>query len=221
MNKHYVHSCYSVASYKKPYALSIPPINGMELWPHSTLEPPLPPIYKEKAGRPQRLRRRQPDVPPAPTASSSWMKAVRRNNKCRKCGQAGHNARKCGTKQTQQPFVQQNEAAPILEPPTQQSTVQPPVAESSAETEPPIAAEGVQSKAAPTAPQKMPVRSPSKQMSMTKSSNTTSTINMQMNDSTSITAPVIVKGGLNFITMSNLRDAFGQGSSAASQGKLP
>ncbi|KAL3643521.1 hypothetical protein CASFOL_014336 [Castilleja foliolosa] len=217
----YVHSCYSVASYKKAYALSIPPITGMELWPQISLEPPLPPIYKEKAGRPQRLRRRQPDEPPAPTTSSSKLKAFRRNNKCGKCGQTGHNARKCGTKQNQQPTVQQNEAAPVLEPPTQQSTVAPPVAETSAETGPPIAAVGVQSQAAPTAPQKMPVRRPSKQMSMTRSSNTTSTISMQMNDSTSITAPVIVKGGLNFITMSNLRDAFGQGSSAASQGKLP
>ncbi|KAL0396443.1 UNVERIFIED_CONTAM: hypothetical protein Scaly_0092700 [Sesamum calycinum] len=65
----YVHKYYSIDAYKKCYELPIFYVNSSDLWPRSMNEPPLPPLYKEKVGRPQRLRRREPDEPPAPTSN--------------------------------------------------------------------------------------------------------------------------------------------------------
>ncbi|XP_073119764.1 uncharacterized protein [Henckelia pumila] len=51
----YVHRYYSIEAYKRCYARSIMPINGPELWPSCDLIPPLPPVYKERVGRPAKL----------------------------------------------------------------------------------------------------------------------------------------------------------------------
>ncbi|XP_075504457.1 uncharacterized protein LOC142541888 [Primulina tabacum] len=61
--------------------------------PEAYLVPPLQPIYKEKVGRPAKLRRRQPDEVPA--SRQSKLRGVKRNNKCRTCGGFGHNRRSC------------------------------------------------------------------------------------------------------------------------------
>ncbi|XP_073269882.1 uncharacterized protein [Primulina huaijiensis] len=89
----YVHRFYSVLKYKQCYSRFIMPINGPALWPECQLTPPLPPIYKEKVGRPAKLRRRQPDEVPA--SRQSKLKGVKRNNKCRTCGGFGHNQKSC------------------------------------------------------------------------------------------------------------------------------
>ncbi|XP_075481378.1 uncharacterized protein LOC142522108 [Primulina tabacum] len=89
----YVHRFYSVLKYKQCYSRSIMPINGPALWPECQFTPPLPPIYKEKVGRPAKLRRRQPDEVPA--SRQSKLKGVKRNNKCRTCGGFGHNQMSC------------------------------------------------------------------------------------------------------------------------------
>ncbi|XP_073306767.1 uncharacterized protein [Primulina huaijiensis] len=91
--KAYVHHFYSVLKWKQCYSRSIMPINGPALWPECQLVPPLPQIYKEKVGRPAKLRRRQPDEVPA--SRQSKLKGVKRNNKCRTCGGFGHNQRSC------------------------------------------------------------------------------------------------------------------------------
>ncbi|XP_012850789.1 PREDICTED: uncharacterized protein LOC105970499 [Erythranthe guttata] len=44
----YVHNCYKVETYLKCYETPIFPLNGPELWPASTIEPPLPPNYTDK-----------------------------------------------------------------------------------------------------------------------------------------------------------------------------
>ncbi|XP_075473312.1 uncharacterized protein LOC142504315 [Primulina tabacum] len=89
----YVHHFYSVLKYKQCYSRSIMPINGPALWLECHLVPSLPPMYKEKVGRPAKLRRRQPDEVPA--SRQSKLKGVKRNNKCRTCGGFGHNQRSC------------------------------------------------------------------------------------------------------------------------------
>ncbi|XP_012849451.1 PREDICTED: uncharacterized protein LOC105969249 [Erythranthe guttata] len=210
----YVHHCYSVDSYKRAYENSISPINGPEFWPQCTLQPPLPPMYTEKAGRPQKLRRREPDEPPS--VGGTKLKRVPRINKCRKCGQAGHNARKCGGKRktVEETNEVDQDVQESREEPDQggQESRQEPVTQQS------TAAMNVSQRGETQVPQrKMQVRRPTKrQVNMTGTSNTTSTINMQINEGSSVSTPVIVNGGVNFITMSNLRSAFGiQGSTSS------
>ncbi|XP_073119875.1 uncharacterized protein [Henckelia pumila] len=62
----YVSHYYTTECYKICYSRSILPMNGPNLWPDCDFPPPLPPVYKKnKAGRPAKLRRREPDEPPA------------------------------------------------------------------------------------------------------------------------------------------------------------
>ncbi|XP_019178181.1 PREDICTED: uncharacterized protein LOC109173407 [Ipomoea nil] len=53
----YVHPCYSINTYLNTYSGRIHPIAGPKEWPKSTQEPPLPPLYKRKPGRPKKLRK--------------------------------------------------------------------------------------------------------------------------------------------------------------------
>ncbi|KAL3621798.1 hypothetical protein CASFOL_034458 [Castilleja foliolosa] len=53
-------------------------------------------------------------------------------------------------------------------------------------------------------------------MKVKGSSNTTSAVNVQVSGGSTIKTPVIVKGGVNYITVSNLRASFGQGATAGS-----
>ncbi|XP_073126653.1 uncharacterized protein [Henckelia pumila] len=89
----YVHRYYSVETYKRSYSRPIMPTNGPDLWPACHLTPPLPPLFKEKVGRPAKLRRRDPDELPA--LNQTKLKGLKRNNKCRSCGEIGHNQRSC------------------------------------------------------------------------------------------------------------------------------
>lgn len=92
----YVHSCYSVEAYLKAYEYPILPLNGSEFWPKSQLTPPLAPQYdSEKVGRPQRMRKREQDEPPAATSNPFRLRGVKRVNKCRSCGGKDHNSRGC------------------------------------------------------------------------------------------------------------------------------
>src|ERR1044072_578380 len=56
----YVDSCYKREAYIKTYAHGITPMNGQNMWPETNEEYILPPLYKRGAGRPQKLRRRDP-----------------------------------------------------------------------------------------------------------------------------------------------------------------
>ncbi|XP_012830624.1 PREDICTED: uncharacterized protein LOC105951718 [Erythranthe guttata] len=90
----YVHNCYKVETYLKCYETPIFPLNGPELWPASTIEPPLPPNYTDKVGRPQRIRRREADEPPV-AKNPHRLVGVKRSHKCRTCGGTNHNSKTC------------------------------------------------------------------------------------------------------------------------------
>ncbi|KAL0448031.1 UNVERIFIED_CONTAM: hypothetical protein Slati_1931000 [Sesamum latifolium] len=81
-----------VSSYLRCYEHAIQGINGAELWPKCELPPLLPPKYENKPGRPKKMRRRQPDEPPAAT-NTTRMKKCQKSLRCGKCGVVGHNAR--------------------------------------------------------------------------------------------------------------------------------
>ncbi|XP_042450409.1 uncharacterized protein LOC122035090 [Zingiber officinale] len=89
----YVHRHYSVEAYKRCYNGSIMPINGPDLWSECHLIPPLAPVFKERVGRPAKLRMRDPDELPA--SKQTKLTGLRRNNKCKSCCEIGHNQRSC------------------------------------------------------------------------------------------------------------------------------
>lgn len=117
----YVHRCYSVDTYKKAYEKSIMPINGSDLWPQCSLQPPLPPIYKEKKGRPNKLRRREPDEPPAP--GQTKLKKSSRTNRCSRYGQTGHNVRKCDLGQNEETHESMAEENDMQQPPSEATPI--------------------------------------------------------------------------------------------------
>ncbi|KAI8569475.1 hypothetical protein RHMOL_Rhmol02G0282000 [Rhododendron molle] len=57
----YVHSCYNVQTYLKTYGNVLGPINGRDMWPSSGHQILLPPDVKKRAGKPKKVRRREPD----------------------------------------------------------------------------------------------------------------------------------------------------------------
>jgi len=84
----------------KSYSPSILPIVSIEQWPKTSIEPPLPPIYKVQPGRPRKLRKRGIDETTKKESDSgklTLLKASRkgRKKKCGSCGTLGHNSRKC------------------------------------------------------------------------------------------------------------------------------
>ncbi|XP_042460517.1 uncharacterized protein LOC122044034 [Zingiber officinale] len=90
----FVSHYYKTEAYKKYYSRSIMSINVPDLWPDCLFPPPLPPVNnKNKAGKPTKLRRREPDEPPAKCHTK--LKAPHRQNKCKRCGHLGHNQRAC------------------------------------------------------------------------------------------------------------------------------
>ncbi|KAL0458866.1 UNVERIFIED_CONTAM: hypothetical protein Slati_0513800 [Sesamum latifolium] len=199
----YVHKYYSIEAYKKCYEFPIFGVNSSDLWPRSMNEPPLPPLYKEKVGRPQRMRRREPNEPPAPTSNPFRLVGVKRKNKCKSCEETNHNSATCkrrrfdnrdtGTETAAIPV----EASQSQQPDAPQFSSQPTQASASNE---PAQNRGTR--------QKLPVRMPLKNK-QTKPTRSTRIASVKINQSTSnVHTPVIVRGGMNFITLSNLRASF-------------
>lgn len=81
----YVHNCYHVSTYLKVYETLIYGLNGPELWPESTLKPPLPPNFVDKVGRPQKMRMREPDEPPD-ASNQHRLRGAPRFLICKTCG---------------------------------------------------------------------------------------------------------------------------------------
>lgn len=88
----YVHPWYSTTNYLKTYGGSIKALVGPSEWPKSHKEPPLPPLYTRKPGRPKKLRKK---------GSSDLTKDGTHINRslllkhCSKCKEASHNSRRC------------------------------------------------------------------------------------------------------------------------------
>ncbi|KAJ1386164.1 hypothetical protein SESBI_41082 [Sesbania bispinosa] len=79
-------SCYELC-----YGEVIAPINGQQLWPKTGGEIILPPTYKPGAGRPKKLRRREPDE----ANNSTRYKRSHTTLRCSRCQELGHNSRSC------------------------------------------------------------------------------------------------------------------------------
>ncbi|KAL0349122.1 UNVERIFIED_CONTAM: hypothetical protein Sangu_1140000 [Sesamum angustifolium] len=102
----FVNSCYSVQAFKRVYRYAIMPVNGPKLWAQTGNIPPLPPNLGEKAGRPSRARRMEPDEIPNKQRRSSRrgqkkpikLKRQSFKVKCHYCGGTGHNQKGCDKK---------------------------------------------------------------------------------------------------------------------------
>jgi hypothetical protein len=84
----FVDAYYSKAKYIECYDNNVSPINGEDMWPEVEVEEMLPPSYKRAAGRPKKLRRREPDEDPNKGRTTTCYR-------CTKCGKNGHNMRSC------------------------------------------------------------------------------------------------------------------------------
>ncbi|KAL0423209.1 UNVERIFIED_CONTAM: hypothetical protein Sradi_0855700 [Sesamum radiatum] len=177
----YVHKYYSIDAYKKCYEFPIFGVNSSDLWPRSMNEPPLPPLYKEKVGRPQRLRRREPDEPPAPTSNPFRLVGVKRKNKCRSCGETDHNSATCKKMR----FANRDTGTGTAATPVEASQSQQPDV-------PQFSSQPIQASTSNEPAQNRGTRQ-----------------KLSINQSTSnIHTPVIVRSRMNFITLSNLRASF-------------
>lgn len=88
----YVHHFYKRETYLKIYGGSIKPMAGPEEWPLTDKDPPLPPQYTARPGRPKKLRK-----PSMGELSKDGEKVARTHIKlhCTKCRKPGHNSRTC------------------------------------------------------------------------------------------------------------------------------
>ncbi|KAG8381237.1 hypothetical protein BUALT_Bualt06G0101600 [Buddleja alternifolia] len=98
--KDYVHSYYSVATYKRVYEPAIMGINGALIWGETLFIPQLPPNFGREAGRPTSARRRGAEEPVRKRKKRSMgqTQKLRRQQttvQCGKCGVEGHNAGTC------------------------------------------------------------------------------------------------------------------------------
>ncbi|KAJ1386596.1 hypothetical protein SESBI_40646 [Sesbania bispinosa] len=84
---------YKRTAYELTCGQVIAPINGEQLWPKTGGEPILPPAYKPSAGRPKKLRRREPDESQNPTR----LRRGGNTTRCGRCQNLGHNSRSCTT----------------------------------------------------------------------------------------------------------------------------
>ncbi|XP_031120347.1 uncharacterized protein LOC116023484 [Ipomoea triloba] len=103
---HYVDPSYYISTYLKTYDGCIKPMAGFEKWPAIEREPPLPPLYNAKPGRPRKLRKRSAgETRPAGESSKASVYLTRKHVTlhCTICKQSGHNSRKCPQKPTVRP----------------------------------------------------------------------------------------------------------------------
>ncbi|XP_073147584.1 uncharacterized protein [Henckelia pumila] len=199
----YVHPCYSVNSYLSCYENTIYGTNSSELWPSSNNIAPLPPTYAELIGRPKKLRKREPNEPPAASHNPHRLRGVKRTNKCKTCGDVGHNSKTC-SKRTMGESARDNREVVSNEVNDQsQSIIATARSNGLQGTQVSISIDHVQQKKASNR-EKLQVRRPEKNMQTTGMANKTTSIN----HSSSISrTPVIVKRGKNFVTLSNLKSS--------------
>lgn len=93
----YVDDCYKKAAYMSAYKYMISPLNPIEQWPKTGLEPIRMPPNRAEPGRPKKLRRVEHDevVPRGGTRMSRKYVTVR----CSGCGKHGHNLKTCFRRQ--------------------------------------------------------------------------------------------------------------------------
>ncbi|XP_057442732.1 uncharacterized protein LOC130734375 [Lotus japonicus] len=91
--KSYVDDCYKRGAFKATYEHEITPLPGPDQWIVTPNDPEciLPPLFKRGAGRPKKLRRRDPYDDPNPNKLKRGGAFVR----CSRCNQYGHNKKGC------------------------------------------------------------------------------------------------------------------------------
>ncbi|KAJ8633176.1 hypothetical protein MRB53_026512 [Persea americana] len=87
----YVHEAYSKDTFLRCYKNLLKPMHVKDDWPKTGNSPLLPPEVTRLPGRPKKSRRRKPDEAP----NGSKLKTKQTTIKCSKCGNEGHNKRKC------------------------------------------------------------------------------------------------------------------------------
>lgn len=97
----YVHMYFHKHTFEITYSYYIQPINGVDLWPNTEMEPILPPLIKKLPGRPKKQRKRDPDEPSSSTKVSKKYSVM----KCSKCGKDGHNIRSCKGQVKEKPLT--------------------------------------------------------------------------------------------------------------------
>lgn len=87
----YVDDCYHTSTYLKTYSNILTPLNGKEMWPKSQKTPLTPPVIEVQPGRRKKARNKKNDEPR--NRIKLGKKGVQMH--CTKCGQTGHNVRRC------------------------------------------------------------------------------------------------------------------------------
>ncbi|KAL8472249.1 hypothetical protein ACS0TY_029459 [Phlomoides rotata] len=109
----FVHTCYSLDTYKRVYEHPILPISGQLEWAKTLYIPPMPPSFLRKIGRPATARRVEPEEK---SRKKDKVDKLRRRGapklSCTKCGRVGHNTSTCKEEagQTSQPINVQEPA---------------------------------------------------------------------------------------------------------------
>ncbi|KAL0395068.1 UNVERIFIED_CONTAM: hypothetical protein Slati_4473000 [Sesamum latifolium] len=198
----YVHDVYKVSTYLRCYEHAIQGVNGAELWPKCELPPPLPPKYENKPGRPKKMRRRQPDEPPTATNTTRLKKCLK-SLKCGKCGVVGHNARTCNKRSGQ----------------AEEMTIgrsQPPALKRATILNLHLWSLSMHNLILHNLQQQFQegkncLKAGSKNvgLKLVGKSNNISSANVNITQASRINSPIIVRGGMNFITLSNLRTTLG------------
>ena len=91
----YVSGWYKKDLFVATYNHYIQGMNGMDQWPSTEYQKPLPPIKRRMPGRPQHKRRR--DVTEDDGKNRKRVSRVGQINHCKLCGKTSHNQRSCPT----------------------------------------------------------------------------------------------------------------------------
>lgn len=114
--ENYVHKYYKRESYEMCYGQhSISPINGHTMWPPTEYTHIFPPKYKKGPGRPKKLRRREVDE----DSTRTKLRRVTTPYNCKRCGQRGHNIRKCPMPPPPPPTENENPSTQNVNPPAE------------------------------------------------------------------------------------------------------
>jgi hypothetical protein len=85
----YVHSCYTIETYKKAYGFNMVPLRGRVHWEKMNAVQVHPPLYTKVMGRPKKNRRKTPEEKMKNGAKHITRHGV--NMHCSICGNPGHN----------------------------------------------------------------------------------------------------------------------------------
>ncbi|CAA0825805.1 Unknown protein [Striga hermonthica] len=190
---------------KKAYELPILGINGPDLWPNVELPPPIPPAIVKRPGRPKKARIRNPTVPPSALPHNPLrLKKHQRSVTCRVCGEHGHNARK--HKKADQ--NEEQEETPVSESqPLDMATMLLTMFSQVSHLHQHLQTTTMMLKLAEIGLRKRQEQQGRESSQLDGNGNEDQGQTVNVTQSEGVTCPVVVKGGVNYITVSNIRAA--------------